>query len=228
MKKVDVIIPAYLPNPKNLILLQRAVDSLEKQTFKDFNILIIFNGLFDNYDNIKNSLKVPKNTEFFNLEEKTSGAIARNFGFLKSNAKFVAQLDADDQYHPDKLKQQIITFEKDNLLDIVGCLAMVVKENGTLNNSKYYPDKCQFHDEIVSILDYENVICHSSVMIKKESFLKLGGYDTRHKPGSFWPNHGRLMWEDWDLWLRAKQAGMKMYNIPQHLYYWSEGTSVDR
>lgn len=228
MKKVDVIIPAYLPDKKNFILLQRAINSLEQQTFKDFNILIILNGLFDSFENIKNSLKFPQNTEFFNLDGKTSGAIARNFGISKSNAKFIAQLDADDQYHPEKLKEQISIFENDDSLDIVGCLAMTVKQDGSLVNSVCYPNKCESHEQITSVIEYENVICHSSVMFKRESFLKLGGYDTRYKPGTFWPNYGRLMWEDWDLWIRAKLSGMKMYNVSQHLYYWSEGTSVDR
>jgi glycosyltransferase involved in cell wall biosynthesis len=226
--KATVIIPAYIPTPKHGSLLQRAITSLEAQTHKNFDTICVLNGCYTDYEEIKSFIKTNLHIEYISIQGKASGAIARNFGVKNSKTELITWLDADDQYHIDKLKKQIDFFSNNTDYDFVGTLAMDCYPDGRLEASCHKAENCQTHEQIFLALQKENVMCHGSVMFKKSSFERLKGYNEKNKPGSIWPEYDRAMWEDWDLWIRALKSGMRFYNLPERLYYWSVGTSVDR
>lgn len=227
MSKIDVIIPAYLPSDDYIKLLQRALNSLEQQTFKDFKTIVVLNGCVRKSSEIIKSLSFNNEMQVVEMDEKASGAIARNVGISLSSADFIAQLDADDQYHPQKLQKQINFFENNNV-DFLGTLAFEFHCENDIRESCFQPGQFENHSQIFSSLMHQNVMCHSSVMCKSERIKKLGGYNEMYKPGSVWPSYGAQMWEDWDLWIRACASGMIMHNLPERLYYWSTNTSVAR
>ncbi len=225
---LDVIIPAYLPTKQHHKMLLRAVKTLENQTFKDFSVTIVLNGCYTDYDTIKKSIDSSLDLKWITIRGKASGAIARNAGIKASNKKFIAQLDADDQYHPEKLQRQIDFYNTNPEYSFVGTLAADWHAKGDLRDSCYKPGEYQEHDQIAQGLKNENVMCHGSIMFRREAFLILQGYNEKYKPGDFWPEYNGKMWEDWDLWKRAVQHGFRFYNIPERLYYWSVDTSVER
>jgi len=225
---IDVIIPAYLPTQGHHRLLLRAVRSLEKQSHKDFGVIIVLNGCYTDVQKIIDSVETELDIRWEILEGKASGAIARNRGVAASQKNLIAQLDADDQYHPEKLKKQIEFFSKNPEYSFVGTLAWDYHGENDIRKSCFDPGQYQDHEKISRALQEENIMCHGSIMFKRSDFLALDGYNESHKPGNFWPEYGSPMWEDWDLWKRAIQFGFKMYNIPERLYYWSVGTAVDR
>ncbi len=227
MSKVDVIIPAYLPEQRYVSLLQRALKSLESQTFRDFKTIVVLNGCFQDGHKIAGSLSFNNEIEILEIGEKASGAIARNVGISASKANLIAQLDADDQYHPLKLQKQF-DFFKNNNVDFLGTLAFDYHSEDDIRDSCFQPGQFESHEQILEGLNYQNVMCHSSVMCKRESILKLGSYNELNKPGTTWPEYDTIMWEDWDLWIRACKSGMIMHNLPERLYYWSTNTSVAR
>ena len=226
---ISVIIPAYIPTKMHHSLFLRALHSLENQTFKEFEVICVLNGCYTSYEEIIDSTKNNNlHIRFFELNGKASGAIARNLGVKQSNYELIAQLDVDDQYDSFKLEKQYKFFTSQPEYDFVGTLAADFHPNGQINDSCFAPGQYQEHEQIAAALKHENVMCHSSVMFKKTSFLKLGGYNVTNKPGDIWPEYGTRMWEDWDLWKRAVKNGMKMYNLTERLYYWSIGTGVER
>jgi glycosyltransferase involved in cell wall biosynthesis len=227
VSKVDVIIPAYLPEQRYVSLLQRALKSLESQTFRDFKTIVVLNGCFQDGHKIAGSLSFNNEIEILEIGEKASGAIARNVGISASKANLIAQLDADDQYHPLKLQKQF-DFFKNNNVDFLGTLAFDYHSEDDIRDSCFQPGQFESHEQILEGLNYQNVMCHSSVMCKRESILKLGSYNELNKPGTTWPEYDTIMWEDWDLWIRACKSGMIMHNLPERLYYWSTNTSVAR
>ena len=226
--KVTVIIPAYIPTPKHGLLLQRAIKSLETQSYKDFDVVCVLNGCYTDYEEIKSSIKTDLSIEYISISGKASGAIARNLGVRKSKGELLAWLDADDQYHPNKLEKQIDFFKNNQDYDFVGTLAKDYYPDGNMLDSCHKAELCKTHEQIKNLIHQENIMCHGSVMFKKSSFELLGGYNEKNKPGSIWLEYNAPMWEDWDLWIRAIRLGMKVYNIPERLYYWSIGTSVER
>ena len=225
---IDVIMPAYLPSENHHKLFHRAIRSLENQTYKNFNVIVVLNGCYTEYQNIIESVKTSLNIEWLTIEGKASGAIARNKGIKHSNAEFIAQLDADDQYHPEKIEKQIKFFKNNPEYSFVGTLAYDFRSENEITDSCFKQGQYQKHIDIARALHRENIMSHGSIMFRRADFLTLGGYNEDHKPGSFWPQYQGPMWEDWDLWKRAVKNGFKFYNIPERLYYWSVGTGVER
>ena len=225
---IDVIIPAYLPTKNNHKMLLRAIKSLEKQIYKDFEVIIVLNGCYTDYSEIIKSVDSNLSIIWKTIDGKASGAIARNYGIKSSNKMYIAQLDADDQYHPEKLKKQIEFFLENQKYSFVGTLAWDYYNIQDIRPSCYYLGLYQEHMDIARGLYSQNPMCHSSIMFKRQAFLDLDGYNEAYRPGDIWLEYEKRMWEDWDLWRRAIQSGYKFYNIPERLYYWSVNTSVER
>lgn len=222
---IDVIIPAYIPSILHKELLCIALESLKNQTFKNFTVKIIFNGTDPN---IVAYLPTDHRFKFFFIPEKTSAAHARNFGIRLGESKYVAQLDADDFYFPDKLNEQFNFIENNQQYDIVATLIKALKADGDYMQKP--PVLYESNDEIYSIIEHENVICCGSVLFKRDSVFNKNKlfYNEFNKPDSYWPEYGRSMNEDWDLWIRCKKNNMKMFILQKELYCWRSYSSVER
>ena len=225
---IDIIIPAYLPTKHHHTMLLRALRSLEKQTYKDFGVIIVLNGCYVDYQKIIDSVNSCLDISWLTIEGKASGAIARNKGIHHSRKIYIAQLDADDQYHPNKLRKQIDFFKAYPKYSFVGTLANDFISDTNIKNSCFKENQHRNHVDIARALANSNIMCHGSIMFKREAFVSLGGYNEKYKPGEYWPEYESKMWEDWDLWKRAIQNGYCFYNIPERLYYWSTSTGVER
>lgn len=106
MPKVSVIIPTY--NRPHLI--SRAIQSVLNQTFQDFEIIVVDDGV------IKRSESVIKNFDdkriIYLQHDKTKGAgAARNTGIKQSKGEFLAFLDDDDEWLPEKISKQVRALE---------------------------------------------------------------------------------------------------------------------
>ena len=225
---IDVIMPAYLPTVRHHTYLHRAIKSLEQQTFKDFGIIVVLNGCYTDYNKIIESVKTDLDVTWLTIKGKASGAIARNTGIYHSKKAYIAQLDADDQYHPRKLEKQIKFFNSNPEYSFVGTLACDFISNTNIKNSCFSIHQHRNHYDIARALEKSNIMCHGSIMFKRAAFLAMTGYNEKNKPGDIWPEYGTRMWEDWDLWKRSIQCGYKFYNIKERLYYWSTDTGVER
>ncbi|MGU5542648.1 glycosyltransferase family 2 protein [Aeromonas hydrophila] len=194
---ISVVIPAF--NAENTI--KNAIESVLGQTYKgDLEIIVVNDGSVDGTRNIVNDLM----TKFKNiiLLDKVNGGVssARNFGIHAATGDWIAFLDADDIWLPDKLSAQwdIINSSSFNI-DFVGCAR---------------------NNEILSILGKKITCLHkasmmellikmfpqtSTALIKKELLIQVGCYDENM-------THA----EDGDLWLRLCNAG-DFYYMPQSL-----------
>ena len=227
---VDVIIPAYLPSLHYLQLLRRALSSLEVQTYTDFGISLVLNGSFCSADEILSSLQSYKYFDritLYDMGRKASGAAARNYGIIRSTSKYIAQLDADDMYMPEKLEKQVEYMDTHSECDFLGTCLMVNSRDGQINEEEY--DRPEYHKDIAKVIERENAMACGSIIFRNDVFCRFGVlYTEAYKPGMIWPSYGRNMHEDWDLWIRLIKAGAKTHNLQEKLYVWSEGTSVAR
>jgi len=122
---VSVIIPAY----NRAKTLQRAIESVLAQSYQNFEIIIVDDASTDlTAETIKDFL-TPKTRYFKHKNNKGPGA-ARNTGIKKSKGKFIAFLDSDDQWLPEKLEKQIEIFKKaPKKIALVGTNHYVVSPN---------------------------------------------------------------------------------------------------
>ncbi|WP_432401160.1 glycosyltransferase [Wukongibacter sp. M2B1] len=184
MIKVSVIIPTY--NYGKYIC--DAVDSILKQTYTDYEIIVVDDGSTDGTDDI---LKKYGDILSYYYIKNQGPAAARNFGIEKSKGKYISFLDADDAFLPEKLDIQVDILENNRDTGLVHSDFLYV--NNTLA-SVYYHFRCKkksSHAEALQYLWHNNYINTSTVMIVKDYLSEVGLFNSSYRYA-----------EDYDLWLR--------------------------
>lgn len=178
---VSVIIPTY----KRADTLKRAIDSVLSQTCQDIEVIVVDdNEINDEYslrvnelvDTYSNSKKV----KCVRQEKHINGASARNFGVRVSDAKYIAFLDDDDEWFPDKIEKQIEALQKNTDCKGCSCLYQIIENGSVIRKCQPYSnDNLQF-----KVLCREVAICTPTFLCERESFLDCGGFDeglSRHQ-----------------------------------------------
>lgn len=167
---VSVIIPMY--NAQNTIL--RCIDSVLNQTYKgNIEILIINDGSNDNSKEIVEDF-IEKNISEIEIAvyNKKNGGVssARNEGIKEAKGDFVALLDADDEWLPEKLENQLSILQKYPTIHFLGGLIIdPLKNNGEL------------FEITLTKLVFKNYFQPSTVIFRKEVINKVGLFDESQK-----------------------------------------------
>ena len=194
-KTIDVVIPVY--NGEKYII--QAIQSVERQTFKPEKIIIVNDG---STDQTKERIQTYQSYIPIEYVEKSNGGpnSARNTGLKHATAEYVAFLDADDEWEPIKLQEQISIFQKTKFknLGVVYCKYRVINEYGDIiPHAIVLPDPAMRGNIFKKLLP-ANLITGSAsaVLIRRSLFKKTGSFDENLCVG-----------EDWDMWLRlAKEC----------------------
>lgn len=214
---LTVLICVHSNNNYHDSLLLEALDSLESQTYKDFETLLVFDECWEHTKNKVDAKEYRFNYRSLNREKKQGLAFAKNFGIEQIDTKWICFLDADDLYLPEKLQKQI-NFVENNDVDFLGTLCWCIhgSDKDNIVPSCFRENQYVTHEDIKRVIFGENVLVHGSMMIKKSCLIELNGYN--HRAG----------WEDWDLWQRAITHGFRFYQLQERLYIHRLGTSVPR
>jgi len=202
---VSVIIPTY--NRANLI--GRAIQSVLNQTYKDFELIIVDDGSTDNTKEvIKEFQKKDKKINYIRHEKNKGGSAARNTGIKLARGAYIAFLDSDDEWLPEKLERQIKAFEESgSQVGVIYTEFAVVSTNGKSMRERNKNLRYQgLRGSILEELLISNCVgTTSTVMVKRECFKEVGGFD-------------EALWscQDWDLWLRLAKVYQFKY-IPSFL-----------
>jgi glycosyltransferase involved in cell wall biosynthesis len=194
VKEVGVVIPAY----NAALFLPESIESVLNQTYQDFELIVVDDGSTDDTRKVLEAYR--DRLSYFHRE---NGGIskARNMGIKSASVKYIALLDADDIWLPDKLEKQIAFFNKHPELGVVFCDLKFFDEKRTgyttfWKDTGYLDEMTREHKKIrkpfVKLMR-KNFILSSSVVVKKECFDKAGLFDESVRcPGA----------EDKDMWLR--------------------------
>lgn len=183
MPKVSVIIPTY--NREDY--LPDAIDSVLNQTYQDFEIIIIDDGSTDSTKNIVTNY-ISQNGERvkYLFQNKKGSSAARNNGIKNAKGEFIAFLDSDDIWLPEKLEKQIKLIESDKI-GFVHSNA-IVESNGKIT-SRIKPNSPVLNFDDL-FLGGKNIVMSTS-LIKKEFIEDVGMLDEALKVAV-----------DYDLWIR--------------------------
>ena len=182
----SVVIPTF----NRRILLERAINSVIKQTLKDFELIIIDDGSTDDTSLFLDRLKSKyKGFPFFVIQQKNKGvSAARNAGIIKARGDWVAFLDSDDEWNRKKLEVQ-----KNFILGNPEFYWVHGNEKW-IRNGKFLNQKNIHLREGGDIFIRSLGLClvsPSTVVVKKEVLKKFGGFDET-----------LVVCEDYDLWLK--------------------------
>jgi O-antigen biosynthesis protein len=172
------LMSVVIPTRNRCNMLVRAIDSVLSQSYTDWEIIIVDDASSDDTKQITGKFNNPK-IRYIYISEKKGGAAARNIGINNSNGEFVAFLDDDDEWFPEKLAKQYEVFCKSPGIALCYTGKIIIRENKTFSGlSKKYSYKRPLSDDHYRAIMSDNFIgITSSVMIKKNVLLELNGFD---------------------------------------------------
>jgi glycosyltransferase involved in cell wall biosynthesis len=188
MPKVSVIIPVY--NAEKYI--KDAIDSVLNQTYKDLEIVVVDDGSTDKTKEIveiqrRKVVRVHVDIEYIYQMNKGPGA-ARNTGIKAATGEYIAFLDSDDMWMPEKIGKQVVKFKENPDYGLIHTDRIRLEPDGTLRTTK---GKTLEGDVFKELLMGNFIVC-SSVLIKKSCFDDIGLFDEDRNNRA----------EDYDIWLR--------------------------
>jgi len=184
MKTVSIVIPAY--NASQWIA--ETLESVLAQSFSDFEVIVVDDGSTDNTANVVSRFK---RVQYIHKPNGGEGS-ARNVGIQAAQGEYIAFVDSDDLWFPDKLRLQL-EFLKQTRMGWVYCDGYVFDGSSGKDLHKF-SDVTQLHSgDILRPLFFRDFIPSPTPVIHRSVLEDVGYF-----------NESRLiqMREDWELWLR--------------------------
>jgi len=185
--KVSVVVPAY--NVRSYI--EDALVSLERQSGGEFEVLVVDDGSTDGTAEVVKPFCLRDSR--FQLLHKQNGGLssARNYGIRHSCADYIALLDGDDAYEPDKLATHVALLDRFPEVGVVYSASRTIRDDGR-PTFIYLSGKPIGSDPLLALL-CKNFIGHGSNAVFRRSLLdEVGEFD-----------EGLRSFEDVDFWLRV-------------------------
>jgi len=205
---VSVVIPTL--NRSDLVL--RAIHSALSQTYNDIEVIVVIDGPDDRTVQCLGQIS-DKRVRVLPVSKKIGGAEARNIGIRAANGHWIAFLDDDDEWLPEKIEKQLsLARYATELYPVIACRLIA-----QTNNEKYVWPK-RLPDQLESIADYlffrssffqgETLVQTSMLLAPKELLLKV--------PFRKLPRH-----QEWDWLLRASEVpGFELNFEPEPQVIW--------
>ena len=186
---ISVIIPAF--NAEKYI--STSLLSVLNQTYKNVEIIIINDGSTDSTQEIVQTLQNSDSRIKLHSIKNRGRAGARNYGIKQSTGSWLAFLDADDFWYPNKLELQYEKYLLNNNIGLIYSERTWVDQFD--NPLESQPEKYNLPEgEIYLNLVEGNYLCTSTVVIKKDIVNEVGAFDE---------SSGFKNCQDYDLWIRA-------------------------
>ena len=190
MPKISVIIPTY----NRLELLERAVQSVYAQTFKDYEI-IVANDAGNSVESLLRKLDANQGyIKIVNAAQKSGVSAARNLALSLAQGKYIAYLDDDDYYYPEHLELLYNYLEENNEKVVYSdslCAIQEYQNNTWVTIEKKVQFNNEFNSDQLLVANYIPIL---NLMHAQECLEKSGIFDETLS------TH-----EDWDLWIRLSR-----------------------
>ena len=200
MTTVSVIIPTY----KHRDFVLATLDSVFAQTFTDYEVIVVNDGSPDDTSAVLRPLVESGRIRY--IEQANAGqAAARNRGLEEAQGEFIALLDDDDLWPPDKLEWQIEALQSQPGVVLVYGAKTNLNENVDKDHVRHeYP--CGAVEEAFLVQNW--ITSPGQTLIRKTALDQAGHFDPK-------------IWgvDDWDLYIRLASAGEFCYIPRSSLYY---------
>lgn len=167
---VSVVMPAY----DRAAVLQRAVESVCNQTYKNWELIICDDASRDNTAEVAEGLRgQDRRIQLLRHSRNLGAAEARNTSMRSAKGKYIAFLDSDDEWLPDKLARQVDVME--GLPDRVGicCTGAKYLING-IRCTKVIPEKAWEENTLEKLIDGTMVYATSSILFRRACLESTG------------------------------------------------------
>jgi len=187
MTELTVVMSVYNGEP----YLISAIESLQRQSIQDFEILIVDDGSTDRSSVILGHY-ARRDSRISVIRQENAGqtaALNKACGLVRT--PYIARMDADDISAPDRFRRQLDFLNRDPEVALLGGAAEYVNESGDVLFTVEVPTT---DEEIRARLPSLNAFVHSAVVMRRDAVLAVGGY-----------RRAFLYADDYDLWLRLAE-----------------------
>jgi glycosyltransferase involved in cell wall biosynthesis len=184
MPRVSVIVPAH--NAEQTIV--ETICSVQAQTFSDFELIVIDDG---STDRTLERLEAAGDSRLRIFSYENAGApSARNRGIARATGEYLAFLDADDLWTPDKLQHQVAALQARTAAGVAYSWTRFVDQNG---RDLYEQRPLFFEGDVYRELLVTNFTCSgSNVLVRRQAIEATGGFDVSLKVSQDWEFGVRL------------------------------------
>jgi len=196
---VSIVLPVY----NAAAYLRESVDSVLRQDYRNFELLIINDGSSDESRAIIEEY-AKRDSRIIAYHQENIGLVKTlNRGIELSNGSYVARIDGDDPWLDKKLSRQMHVLVSNPDTILIGGGFEIIDEDGYYLETISVPTT---HEDILRTLSLRNAFGHAGVVFKRDAALKAGGYRDNFGPT-----------EDYDLWIRLSQMGT-VANLARPVY----------
>lgn len=206
MPTISVVVPAY--NAERTIL--EAIASVQQQTFSDFELIVIDDGSNDRTLELLHSV-TDERIRIFSYENG-GVCVARNHGISHATGEFIAFLDADDLWTPDKLALQLAALQQHPEAGAAYSWTYFMNEKG----GNLFYNACEpifFNGNVyANLLVGDFIYTASNPLLRKQAIEFVGDFDPALKSC-----------EDWDYWLRIA-ARWPFIVVPKYQIFYRQSS----
>jgi glycosyltransferase involved in cell wall biosynthesis len=191
----------------------RAIRSVLEQSFGDFELVVVENGSEDATRQVVVDLAREDFRVRVHCLPEPDLVAALNHGIEVARAPLIARMDADDICDKRRLELQVRWLELRSETGLVSCLVRHVGDSGAQAGYAAYVrwiNSLVTHEQISLGRFVESPLAHPSVMFRREIAGALGAWRRGNFP------------EDYDLWLRWLEGGVRMEKVPEVLLDWGD------
>ena len=157
--------------------LEQSVNSIIKQTYKNWELIACENGSKDSSSNCLKKFKDKRIRKFF-FKKNIGRTKCLNFALRKARGEYVAILDSDDIAHPQRLNKQIKHLRKRKKIALIGSwYSRIDKNNKVIKKINYQVENNSFIRNML----FFNPIGHSTIMFRKSLTEEVGEYPKKYK-----------------------------------------------
>ncbi len=210
--KTFELVSIVIPTHNREKLLEQALNSVRSQSWPNIEIIVVDDASNDGTAlYLEREAAVDNRIKIVCNEAPQGGAVARNLGIKLASGVFVAFLDDDDLWEPDKLIKQIDMLRSNPSASAVSC-SHIVKTN----NGKHSLQKLHAPNDLQQVLKANKFGGASMCVTTKKALNTIGGFDQSLRSG-----------QDWDLWIRLCVEGpILMSPEPLVIYQLHEGIRI--
>jgi glycosyltransferase involved in cell wall biosynthesis len=182
-----------------------AIESARAQSWTDWELVAVDNRSSDgSWDLIRQYARAEPRIKPLLPDSRLTIPGALNLGLRMASGRYVAPMDSDDAWLPDRLQRQVRFMEgsESQAVGVCGTHCLLMDADSHVFSSKEYPLS---HDACRRAFWFRNPICHSAALIRRVCFERLGPYDDRFD-----------LVQDLELWLRLG-CHYRLANLPEHL-----------
>ena len=195
---MSLLVSAIIPTKNRAGLLQRALQSVFSQSYRNIEIVVVNDGSSDQTSKLLEEYKKSDTCHLLVIENESSvgAAQARNQAIEAASGEFIAGLDDDDSWHEDRISELIKAYS-DEFACITSDMKMVYPNFEAVWKKKSVID--------LETLLYTNQV-GNQVLVRRERLLEINGFDPHLKAA-----------QDYDLWIRLSERYGPIRNIQEPL-----------